>query len=168
MKIRILDNNYFGGYYTDEFLMNNINELVNGSFVKDWRLTDVFPNENLFVPKFEGDIWVEGATEDEILKIKANIKYFERAGYSSNQVVPMKVTAIQFLSALAFAGISENQIIQVIQSLPEPSKTIALIAFKRATIFERDNEFIAMLQGYFNLSNTDVDNLFINANNIII
>lgn len=58
------------------------------------------------------------------------------------------------------------QITQVIQSLPEPHKTIALIAFKRATIFERDNEFIAMLQGYFNLSNTDVDNLFINANNI--
>lgn len=81
-------------------------------------------------------------------------------------VVPQKVTAIQFLSALAFAGISEAQITQVIQSLPEPHKTIALIAFKRATIFERDNEFIAMLQGYFNLSNTDVDNLFINANNI--
>jgi len=83
-------------------------------------------------------------------------------------VVPQKVTAIQFLSALAFVGITENQIIQVIQSLPEPSKTIALIAFKRATIFERDNELIAMLQEPLGLSDLYVDNLFINANNIII
>lgn len=96
---------------------------------------------------------VEGATPQEIEN-------------TTKEVVPERVTAIQFLSALALAGITESQVNSVIESLPEPNKTIASIAFKRATVFERANSFISLIALSFDMTETDVDTIFINANKI--
>lgn len=68
MKARIL-NTEFQGIYTDEFLQNNLSNIINGQLVSEWELTEILPTElelkyiNL---KFDGLVYFEGATIEEI------------------------------------------------------------------------------------------------------
>lgn len=68
MKARIL-NTEFKGIYTDEFLQNNLSNIINGQLVSEWELTEILPTElelkyiNL---KFDGLVYFEGATIEEI------------------------------------------------------------------------------------------------------
>ena len=66
MKNRILENNLFGGIYTNEFLENNKNNIVNGKIVSDWNLTEVECSLELILPIFNNGEWVESATDEEI------------------------------------------------------------------------------------------------------
>lgn len=65
MKARII-NNEFKGFYTDDFILNNLDNLINGQLVSEWQLTEVLPNENLINPIWNGSEWIEGATPEEI------------------------------------------------------------------------------------------------------
>lgn len=68
MKARIL-NTEFQGIYTDEFLQNNLSNIINGQLVSEWELTEILPTElelkyiNL---KFDGLVYFEGANIEEI------------------------------------------------------------------------------------------------------
>lgn len=70
MKARIL-NTEFKGIYTDEFLQNNLSNIINGQLVSEWELTEILPTElelkyiNL---KFDGLVYFEGATIEEIVQ----------------------------------------------------------------------------------------------------
>lgn len=70
MKARIL-NTDFKGIYTDEFLQNNLSNIINGQLVSEWELTEILPTElelkyiNL---KFDGLVYFEGATIEEIVQ----------------------------------------------------------------------------------------------------
>ena len=74
MKTRILDNNLFGGVYTDEFLKKNKNNIINGSLVSAWNLTDVQCGTDIILPIFENSVWIESATNEEILELN-NTKF---------------------------------------------------------------------------------------------
>lgn len=74
MKTRILDNNLFGGVYTDEFLKKNKNNIINGSIVSAWNLTDVQCSTDIILPIFDNGNWVESATNEEILELN-NTKF---------------------------------------------------------------------------------------------
>ena len=74
MKTRILDNNLFGGVYTDEFLKKNKNNIINGSLVSTWNLTDVQCSTDIILPIFDNGNWVESATNEEILELN-NTKF---------------------------------------------------------------------------------------------
>jgi len=65
MKARIL-NNQIQGYYTNEFIQNNFDKVINGQLVSEWQLTEVLPSENLLKPTWNGTEWIEGATAEEI------------------------------------------------------------------------------------------------------
>jgi hypothetical protein len=80
--------------------------------------------------------------------------------------VPQRVSSIQFNVQLALQGISEQTIMTVIDSLPEPNKTIAKIAYQRATVFERNNQFIELVRLALQMEPEDIDNMFINASQI--
>lgn len=65
MIARIL-NNEFKGLYTNDFLIKNLDKVINGQLVSEWQLTEVLPNENLIKPIWNGTEWIEGATPEEI------------------------------------------------------------------------------------------------------
>lgn len=113
--------------------------------------TDELPIHTINV--WTGNGWEETATEEEIQE--------------ANKVkVPEIVTAIQFLTQLNLEGISEDMILGVINTLGEPLRTKALISFKRATLFERNNAIISLLAMGFNKTEVQLDEIFTNASNI--
>ena len=77
MKNRILENNLFGGIYTDEFLENNKNNIVNGKIVSDWNLTEVECSLELILPIFNNGEWVESANDEEIEEHNKTIQRLE-------------------------------------------------------------------------------------------
>ena len=77
MKNRILENNLFGGIYTDEFLENNKNNIVNGKIVSDWNLTEVECSLELILPIFNNGEWVESANDEEIQEHNMTIQRLE-------------------------------------------------------------------------------------------
>jgi hypothetical protein len=65
MKARIL-NNKFQGVYTNIFIIDNWDKVINGQLVSEWQLTEVLPSENLLKPTWNGSEWIEGETPEEI------------------------------------------------------------------------------------------------------
>ena len=82
------------------------------------------------------------------------------------EIVPEYVTALQFIIQLSLEGISESDIITVINTLSEPNKTIAKVSFYRATIFERNNPLLLIIGQAFEFDSAKLDEIFINANKI--
>jgi hypothetical protein len=79
MKARI-ENTEFKGIYTDEFIQNNLSNIINGQLVSEWELTEILPTElelkyiNL---KFDGLVYFEGATIEEIQATKKQVQNLE-------------------------------------------------------------------------------------------
>ncbi len=76
--------------------------------------------------KFDGNAWIEGASAEEIAEYQKSL-------------VPQIITRRQFKIALAILGKNEQDILNGINQLPEPTKTIALISYTEAGTFERSN-----------------------------
>lgn len=103
MKARIL-NTEFKGIYTDEFLQNNLSNIINGQLVSEWELTEILPTElelkyiNL---KFDGLVYFEGATIEEIeeaenaKKQAQNIEIYNELLLTDWYVVRFAETGIQ-------------------------------------------------------------------------
>lgn len=104
----------------------------------------------------------------DILEVNGVFKYetidlteseiFER-DLANSQVV----SAIQFISQLSFEGITEAQILGVINTLPEPNKTIAKASYSRAATFERNNPFMLLVSQAFGKTELEMDTIFIKA-----
>jgi len=80
--------------------------------------------------------------------------------------VPSTVTAIQFLAQLSFEGITQSQIIAVIDTLSEPNKTLARVSFLRAGTFDRSNALMSLVGQAFGKSELEMDEIFIKANKL--
>lgn len=66
MKARILSNGSFGGIFSEDFFIKNIDKIINGELVSNWVTTDILPDVNIAKPIWENNSWVEGLTEEEI------------------------------------------------------------------------------------------------------
>ena len=75
---------------------------------------------------FETKEFYEGASVEEIAEYQKTL-------------VPQIITRRQFKIALAVLGKNEEDILNGINQLPEPTKTIALISYTEAGTFERSN-----------------------------
>jgi hypothetical protein len=99
--------------------------------------------------KFDGKAWVEGATAEEIAEYQKSL-------------VPQIITRRQFKIALAILGKNENDILNGINQLPEPTRTIALISYTEAGTFERTNpELIFVGKTFLQMTDEQIDNVFI-------
>ena len=80
--------------------------------------------------------------------------------YQSNVVEV--ITRRQFKIALAVLGKNEQDILNGINQLPEPTKTIALISYTEAGTFERSNpELIFVGKMFLQMTDAQIDNIFI-------
>jgi hypothetical protein len=99
--------------------------------------------------KFDGNAWVEGATQEEIAEYQKSL-------------VPQIITRRQFKIALAILGKNENDILNGINQLSEPTRTIALISYTEAGTFERSNpELIFVGKTFLQMTDEQIDNIFI-------
>jgi hypothetical protein len=71
------------------------------------------------------------------------------------------ITRRQFKIALAILGKNEQDILNGINQLPEPTRTIALISYTEAGTFERSNpELIFVGKMFLQMTDEQIDNVF--------
>lgn len=112
---------------------------------------DELLTENFISPHydFETKKFYEGATQEEI-------------DQANKPIVPEIITRRQFKIALAILGKNENEILNGISQLPEPTKTIALISYTEAGTFERNNpELIFVGKTFLQMTDDEIDNVFL-------
>lgn len=110
--------------------------------------------ESFIVPYFNQETreFYEGATQEEIAEYQKSL-------------VPQVITRRQFKIALAILGKNENDILNGINQLPEPTKTIALISYTEAGTFERTNpELIFVGKTFLQMTDEQIDNIFVIGN----
>jgi hypothetical protein len=79
--------------------------------------------------------------------------------------VPQVITRRQFKIALAVLGKNEQDILNGINQLPEPTRTIALISYTEAGTFERNNpELIFVGKTFLQMTDEQIDEIFIIGN----
>lgn len=80
-------------------------------------------------------------------------------------VVPSEVTPVQARLALLNAGIYEDALTSL-ESLTGSEKNRAMIEWEYASTIKRDNYFISVIGSQLNLSDAEIDNLFIAASKL--
>ena len=148
MLIRIL-NNEFQGIYTSDFIEQNQDKIINGQLVSEWQLTELLPNENLLKPLWNGTEWIEEATPEEIAE-------------ANKPKVPIQVKNMKFRLALIKSGIMPSSIDSVITQMPESAmKENIFTLWNFADYLERNDAILNYMAGQFNISQEQLDNLFI-------
>ena len=134
---------------------------INGQFAGNFSSVDKVPSDkeiveieylgNLYKPLWNGSEWVESATQQEIEE-------------ANKPTIPEVVTRRQFKIALAVLGYNEENILNGINQLPEPNKTIARISYVESGTFERNSDdlnFVA--KTFLNLTDEQIDEVFLTA-----
>lgn len=80
-------------------------------------------------------------------------------------VVPFEVQLWRIRTVLKLMGLEEN-IATALNSLEEPMKTGALYIWEYGTTVERGSQTVLLLQSILQMTEEQVDQIFINANNI--
>jgi len=127
--------------YSQNFIDNND--------VDGW----VFASEysgNYVLPKWNGTEYYESATLEEIAE-------------ANKPIVPSTITARQLRLQLVLNGFDLNTIDLIIDSLPEPNKSIAKVSWEYATTFEREHQMLALIAQQLGITETELDTIFINA-----
>ena len=103
---------------------------------------------------FDGEKWVETLPTPEEIE-EAN-----------KPKIPEVVTRRQFKIALAVLGYNENNILDGINQLTEPNKTIARISYTESGTFERHSQdLIFVAKSFLNLTDQQIDEVFLTGIN---
>jgi hypothetical protein len=128
------------------YCVTEITTLQDNEIAVDELLTENFVSAFY---NFENKEFYEGATVEEIAE-------------ANKPIVPEIITRRQFKIALAVLGKNENDILNGINQLPEPTKTIALISYTEAGTFERTNpELIFVGKTFLQMTDKQIDNIFV-------
>ncbi len=141
--IEIATNKVVGATYSNECLITEI-------------LIDELLTDNLVKPYFNFDTreFYEGATQQEIDE-------------ANKPIVPSEVQLWRVRTILKLLGM--EQVVEVaLNSLPEPTKTGALYIWNYGTTVERNSQTILLLQSVLGLTDAQTDDIFIQAQNIVI
>ena len=140
--------NYFK--YNENFEYIGITETEpNDSF---W--TNIECTEPFVKPTWNGTQWIEGATPQELQDFRKS-------------QVPQEVQLWRIRTVLKLLQL-ETQIEDALNNLPEPSKTAANYIWNYGTTVERSSQTVLLLQSVLQLTDEQVDDLFIQANEIVL
>lgn len=143
--------------YPQEWIENNLENFINGDFVKNWQLAPEY-SENYINPIWNGSEWIEGATPEEIAE-------------ANKPIVPQTISAMRLRLQLFDMGITDEDIFEDIDSTPEvmfstADKEKAKIMYKTATSFERTDGKLNLVATMEGLTQEQLDNIFINGNQL--
>jgi hypothetical protein len=114
----------------------------------------IAPPTEFIKAKWNGTLWIEGATQEEIDE-------------ANKPIVPDEVQLWRVRTVLKLLGM--EQVIEVaLNSLPEPTKTGALYIWNYGTTVERNSQTVLLLQSVLGLTDAQTDDIFIQAQNIVI
>lgn len=82
------------------------------------------------------------------------------------EIVPEKISKLQLKVQLVMMGYDLQLIEDAIKQLTEPQRTIAMLAWTDATNIHRDNSFITMVAQILQLTEKQVDQIFIEGDKI--
>jgi len=119
----------------------SIDELLTESYVKPYF-------------NFETRTFYEGATQEEINE-------------ANRALVPQEVQLWRIRTIIKLLQL-ETQIENAIDAMPEPTKTAATYIWKYGTTVERSSQTILLLQSAIQLTDEQVDDLFIQAEQILL
>lgn len=102
-----------------------------------------------------GELTERELTAEEIAQMEAMQAEMEQV------IVPEKISARQLRSALILKGIQLSTIDAVIDSLPDPQRSLAKVDWEYSTNFYRQNSMINQLAGAMQLTSEQVDDIFI-------
>jgi len=114
----------------------------------------IAPPTELIKAKWNGTEWIEGATQEEIDE-------------ANKSIVPDEVQLWRVRTILKILGM--EQVVEVaLNSLPEPTKTGALYIWNYGTTVERNSQTVVLLKSVLGLTDAQTDDIFIQAQNIVI
>lgn len=108
------------------------------------------PEEGFIKPQWNGSIWIEGATEEEILNDREVPKF-----------VPLWCIKV-ILHEMGLLEIVETEL----SKLPEPMKTRANYIWEFGNQIDRNSVTVAFIGQVLQKNKSEIDTIFINANNI--
>jgi len=134
---------------------------VNGQFAGNHTSIDKVPNNkevvpieylyNFHNPFWNGYEWIESATQEEIEE-------------ANKPIIPELVSRRQFKIALAVLGYNEENILNGINQLPEPNRTIARISYTESGTFERSaQDLIFVAKTFLSMNDEQIDQVFLTA-----
>lgn len=95
------------------------------------------------------------------------VDFFEEEQYYYNrQFLPKIVSQRQLRTQLVLSGFDLNDIQTAIDTLSEPNKSIAQIAWDYAVTFERESPLLICVGNQLELSQTQIDEIFLNASKL--
>lgn len=100
----------------------------------------------------EGEI-IETATSEEIIQY-------------NRQFVPKVISQRQLRTQLLLDGFNLDNIQIAINSLSQPDKSIAQVAWDYAVVFERESPLLISLAVGLGMTESDLDNIFLNASGL--
>lgn len=111
---------------------------------------------------------IEFASEELALQYKQDNNLSEEIESFEDEIpnqvyVPEEVTPRQFRQALVLSNISINSVVDLINSQPEPVKSLAMIEWEYSTAFLRSNQFVNQLAPAMGLTQDALDQLWILA-----
>lgn len=109
------------------------------------------PPANLIKPRWINNEWIEGASEEEITESKT----------------PLEVALWKLRAILSLMGL-EDGVTQALSNLQEPNRTAALAIWDRGNTVDRFSPTVLFLQQTLGLTNTQVNNIFIEADKIVL
>lgn len=82
-----------------------------------------------------------------------------------NESIPQTASKMRFFLALLNIGITRSMVYEVINQISDATlKEVVLIKFDLSQEFDRQDEHLIMLANQFEISEKELDNLFIEAN----
>jgi len=111
-------------------------------------------NEELEITVYTKEV----LTQEEEDSLANLINNYDRTTSISESVTPR-----QLRTALVLSGVSEAAVDSIIDSMPEPNKSVAKIAWQFASVYERNNALVNQLGLALGLSETQIDDIWILA-----
>jgi hypothetical protein len=146
----IIDRNNIRLPYTEDFINKG---KPNGLDVLDFNVieTELEPNENFIKNKWNGSAWVEGATQEEIEE-------------ANKLIVPESISQMKIRKQLILSGIAISSIDALIQSLPQPNRDLIYTMWEYAVVFDRNNPELNAMAKMLNITQQQLDEIFIKGN----
>jgi len=139
----LLSNNRFSGNYEEDNVPDNRG------------ISSVMYQNQFLIGFWNGSEWIEGATQEEM---EQAIKL----------VVPTQARSMNLRLVLIQNGISIQSVYDTIASLPSPNNELGYQMFEYATHYDRNNPMINTLAQLMNISQEQLDQFFIQAENLIV
>jgi hypothetical protein len=110
---------------------------------------------SLIKPMWNGSEVYESATAEEIAE-------------ANKPILPSQARSMNLRLVLIQNGISIQDVYDAIASLPSPHNALGYQMFEYATHYDRNNAMINTLAQLMNISQEQLDNFFIQAENLVI